>query len=89
MSYLVYKGNRTQYQNIADMFVLVVSPGFSLVQTMMTTTEYRVTGTVVEASLRDGLISGDSKLLYFLMIHEAIIFTPGHQSALCPTATNT
>ena len=58
MSYLVYQGNRTQYQTIADMFVLVVSPGFSLVQNMMTYRihTYRVTGTVVEASLRDGLI---------------------------------
>ena len=27
---------RTQYQTIADMFVRVVPPGFSLVQTMMT-----------------------------------------------------
>ena len=50
----VFHGARTQYQTIADMFVLVVSPGFSLVQTMMTYT--RVTGTPVEASLRDGLI---------------------------------
>ena len=36
------------------MFVLVVFPGFSLVQTMMT--DYRVTNPLVEASLRDGLI---------------------------------
>ena len=39
------------------MFVLVVSPGFSLVQTMMTTTtKDTVTNPVVEASLRDGPI---------------------------------
>ena len=42
------------------MFVLVVSPGFSLVQTMMTdrqtTTTDTVTNPLVEASLRDGLI---------------------------------
>ena len=38
------------------MFVLVVSPGFSLVQTMMTTDDYTVTNPLVEASLRDGLI---------------------------------
>ena len=44
------------------MFVLVVSPGFSLVQTMMTdrqTDDNRVTNPLVEASLRDGLIIVD------------------------------
>ena len=39
------------------MFVPVVSPGFSLVQTMMTTDYDTVTNPLVEASLRDGLIS--------------------------------
>ena len=41
------------------MFVLVVSPGFSLVQTMMTDrqTTDTVTNPLVEASLWDGLIS--------------------------------
>ena len=55
----VFHGARTQYQTIADKFVLVVSLGFSLVQTMMTerqtTTDTR-TNPLVEASLRDGLI---------------------------------
>ena len=55
----VFHGVRTQYQTIADMFVLVVSPGFSLVQTMMTTTDRQTdnntrTNPLVEASLRDG-----------------------------------
>ena len=70
-SVLVYQGNRnvfhgarTQYQTIADMFVPVVSPGFSLVQTMMTDRQTdTVKNPLVEASLQDGLIRFHIKVL--------------------------
>ena len=54
------------------MFVLVVSPGFSLVQTMMTT-DNTVTNPLVEASLRDGLITElASKKLTPIYVHDVV-----------------
>ena len=81
----VFHGARTHYQTIADIFVLVVSPSFSLVQTMMTTTTDRQTDTVtnplVEASLRDGLIR--YPCFYFLHKHWQLNKTCKF-SGMCP-----